>query len=146
MADFTDLELLQSQDRLWEMGTPGGAFVGGKPKKRSDYGKRTRTLADYRAGDTAQRETPTATPQAPGGNVIKTWIPSPAEQYAISNSNLGAATQSIQRENDSRVSQRREMRRMAHEQQLAAMRMQSENARANADREAMLIRELLSGM
>jgi hypothetical protein len=56
MADFTDLELLQSQDRLWEMGTPGGAFVGGKPKKRSDYGKRTRTLADYRAGDTAQRE------------------------------------------------------------------------------------------
>ena len=78
--------------------------------------------------------------------MINTWIPSPAEQYAISNSNLGAATQSIQRENDSRVAQRREMRRMAHEQQLAAMRMQSENARANADREAMLIRELLSGM
>ena len=146
MADFTDLELLQSQDRLWEMGTPGGAFVGGKPKKRSDYGKRTRTLAEYRAGDTAQRDTPTEAPQSPRGSSMFFGIATPNEQAALAAGNLKSAMSDIRRENDSRVSQRREMRRMAHEQQLAAMRMQSENARANADREAMLIRELLSGM
>jgi len=146
MADYTDLELLQSQDRLWEMGTPGGAFVGGKPKKRSDYGKRTRTLAEYRAGEHAKRDTPTATPQAPGGNVINTWIPSPAEQYAISNSNLGAATKSIQRENDSRVSQRREMRRLGADYELERLRQMGANQRAQIDAEASLIRQLLADM
>jgi hypothetical protein len=79
-------------------------------------------------------------------DVINVPIFGPAEQYAMAENANRSAMANIRRENDSRVAQRREMRRMAHEQQMAAMRMQSENSRANADREAMLIRELLSGM
>lgn len=73
-------------------------------------------------------------------------IAGPAEQAAMAAGMAGQTMDNIQRENDSRVSQRREMRRMAHEQELMRMKMQGEAARANADREAMLIRELLSGM
>ena len=87
-----------------------------------------------------------ARPASTGGAGMFGTLASPDDQYRMSQGMSGKAMSDIQRENDSRVSQRREMRRMAHEQQLAAMRMQSENARANADREAMLIRELLSGM
>jgi hypothetical protein len=153
MADYADLELLQSQDRLWEMGTPGGAALGGKPKKRSDYGRRTPGLAEYNAahgGSNAAsgvgRRGRPALERGPMRDVINVPIFGPAEQYAMSQGMANQTMDAVQRENDSRVAQRREMRRMAHEQQLAAMRMQSENSRANADREAMLIRELLSGM
>jgi hypothetical protein len=150
MADYADLELLQSQDRLWEMGTPGGAALGGKPKKRSDYGRRTPGLAEYNAahgGSNSSENKSRASRQiTKGENEMFGFLPSPAEQYAMSQGMANQTMDAVQRENDSRVSQRREMRRMAHEQQLAAMRMQSENSRANADREAMLIRELLSGM
>lgn len=47
-----------------------------------------------------------------------------------------------QRENDSRVAQIREMRRMQHEQELA--RIQAEKARQ--DREGDLVRQILAGM
>ena len=70
----------------------------------------------------------------------------PNEQMAIAQGNLNRAMDDHRRENDSRVSQNREMRRMAHEQELARINAQASMANANADREAMLIRELLSGM
>lgn len=73
-------------------------------------------------------------------------LPTPAEQYQMSQANLGAAMDAIDKENYSRVSQSREMRRMAHEQELARIRANAEMTRANADRDTMLIRELLSGM
>lgn len=70
----------------------------------------------------------------------------PAEQAAMASNMANQTMSNIQRENDSRVSQRREMRRMAHEQELMRIKTQGEMARAAADRDAMLIRELLSGM
>lgn len=77
---------------------------------------------------------------------VRIPVAGPAEQAAMAAGMAGQTMDNIRRENDSRVSQRREMRRMAHEQELMRMKMQGEAARANADREAMLIRELLSGM
>jgi hypothetical protein len=47
-----------------------------------------------------------------------------------------------QRENDSRVTQMREMRRMQHEQELA--RIQAEKARQ--DREGDMVRQILASM
>ena len=74
------------------------------------------------------------------------WLPNPAEQYQMSQGMAQASMDNIRRENDSRVSQNREMRRMAHEQELMRIKTQGDMARAAADRDAMLIRELLSGM
>ena len=85
--------------------------------------------------------------QAAGGGAASIgWLPNPAEQYAMSQGMAQASMDNIRRENESRVSQNREMRRMAHEQELMRMKTQGEMARAEADRDAMLIRELLSGM
>jgi len=143
MADYTDMELLQSQDRLWEMGTPGGATIGGKPKKRCDYTRRTRTLADYRGGPQLDEETPQITE---GQRPMFGTLPTPAEQYEMSQGALNAAMNNIRRENDSRVSQRREMRRLGADYEMERLRQQGANYRANVDAEAQLIRQLLADM
>jgi hypothetical protein len=83
---------------------------------------------------------------AGGGPAPMGWLPNPAEQYQMSQGMAQASMDNIRRENDSRVSQNREMRRMAHEQELMRIKTQGDMARAAADRDAMLIRELLSGM
>lgn len=79
-----------------------------------------------------------------GGNAITVPIYGPAEQRQIANDMANQTMSNIQRENDSRVSQRREMRRMAHEQELARINAQAGMANAAADRDAALIRALLA--
>lgn len=68
----------------------------------------------------------------------------PAEQAAMASNMANQTMSNIQRENDSRVSQRREMRRMAHEQELARINAQAAMGTAAADRDAALIRALLA--
>lgn len=150
MGDYTDLELLESQDRMWEMATPGGAFLGGKPKKRSDYGRRTPGLAEYNAAHGGSRSRGNGRSSVrqitKGGNEMFGILPSPAEQYAMSQGMANQAMDAIQRENDSRVAQRREMRRMANDYEIERMRQMGANQRAQIDAEASLIRQLLADM
>jgi len=150
MADFTDMELLQAEDRLWEMGTPGGAALGGKPKKRSDYGRKTPGLAEYNAahgGSNSGRSKRRGSMQiTKGGNEMFGILPSPAEQYAMSQGMANQTMDAVQRENDSRVSQRREMRRLGADYELERLRQMGANQRAQIDAEASLIRQLLADM
>ena len=149
MSDmFSDLEQLHREDRLWEMATPGGAAVGGKSKRKIDQRPGTRTWAQYEQANGLQQQA--AMPQGDRSmfTVGRPHIPifGPNEQMAIAQGSLNRAMDDHRRENDSRVSQNREMRRMAHEQELMRIKTQGDMARAAADRDAMLIRELLSGM
>ena len=73
-------------------------------------------------------------------------LPTPGEQYAMSQGALNAAMDNIRRENDSRVSQRREMRRLGADYEMERLRQQGANYRANVDAEAQLIRQLLADM
>ena len=68
----------------------------------------------------------------------------PAEQAAMASNMANQTMSNIRRENDSRVSQRREMRRMAHEQELARINAQAGMFNAAADRDAAMIRALLA--
>ena len=138
-----DLEQLNREDRLWEMGTPGGAAIGGKPKKRSDYGKKSKTLQEYNAESGSQ---PFATGSgsmmfSPSGGVP---IFGPAEQRQIASDMAKQTMAAFDKENYSRVAQGREMRRMAHEQELARINAQAGMFNAQADRDAALIRALLA--
>jgi hypothetical protein len=134
MADFTDLETLEQQGILGDIFEPKGAVAGG----RFDEKKRRPRVQGTQPGFTQARRQ--------GGSMFMPGLPTPAEQYQMSQGALGAAMKAIDKENYSRVSQSREMRRMAHEQELERIRASAAMARANADRETALIRELLSGM
>lgn len=79
------------------------------------------------------------------GNMFGT-LPTPAEQYEMSQGMASQAMDAIQRENDSRVSQRREMRRLGADYEMERLRQQGANYRANVDAEAQLIRQLLADM
>lgn len=79
------------------------------------------------------------------GNMFGT-LPSPDDQYGMSQGMANQAMDAIQRENDSRVSQRREMRRMANDYEIERMRQMGANQRAQIDAEASLIRQLLADM
>jgi superfamily I DNA/RNA helicase len=73
-------------------------------------------------------------------------IASPAEQYRIAQGNLNLAMQAIAEENESRVNQRREMRRLGMDYETERLRQMGANQRAQIDAVASLIRELLAGM
>lgn len=126
-----DLEALWQQGRWDELGAPKGAVLQGVPRREKPKPK--------------QQQQSFATPRQQAAPMLPS-LPTPAEQYQMSQASLGAAMDAIDKENYSRVSQNREMRRMAHEQELARIRANAEMTRANADRDTMLIRELLSGM
>jgi hypothetical protein len=79
-------------------------------------------------------------------DVINVPIFGPAEQYAMAENANRSAMENIQRENDSRVSQRREMRRMANDYEIERMRQMGANQRSQIDAEASLIRQLLADM
>lgn len=70
----------------------------------------------------------------------------PNEQRAIANQNLAMAMNAIENENESRVNQRREMRRLGMDYETERLRQMGANQRAQIDAEASLIRELLAGM
>lgn len=146
MADYTDLEMLQSEDRLWEMGTPGGATVGGRPKRRSDYGRRTPSLAEYNAANGGKSDEPGTYRRPFTGAAMFGTLPTPGEQYAMSQGMASDVMRTLQRENDSRVSQGREARRMANEYEMERLRQMGANQRAQIDAEASLIRQLLADM
>jgi hypothetical protein len=67
---------------------------------------------------------------------------SPGQQFQHLQGAMNDATGMIQRENDSRVAQMREMRRMEHEKEL--MRMQTEARRK--EQEGDMIRQILASM
>lgn len=127
-----DLEALWQQGRWDELGAPKGAVLQGVPRKKPKPPENRQPQSF-------------ATPRQQAAPMLPS-LPTPAEQYQMSQASLGAAMDAIDKENYSRVSQNREMRRMAHEQELARIRANAEMTRANADRDTMLIRELLSGM
>lgn len=127
-----DLEALWQQGRWDELGAPKGAVLQGVPRKKPKPPENRQSQSF-------------ATPRQQAAPMLPS-LPTPAEQYQMSQTSLGAAMDAIDKENYSRVSQNREMRRMAHEQELARIRANAEMTRANADRDSMLIRELLSGM
>lgn len=68
----------------------------------------------------------------------------PAEQRQIANDMARQNMAAFDKENYSRVAQGREMRRMAHEQELARINAQAGMFNAAADRDAALIRALLA--
>jgi hypothetical protein len=73
-------------------------------------------------------------------------IASPAEQYQIAQGGLNAAMGAIADENESRVNQRREMRRLGMDYEEERLRQAGANYRANVEAEASLIRQLLADM
>jgi len=87
-----------------------------------------------------------ASRRGPMRDVINVPIFGPAEQYEMSQGALNATMDNIRRENDSRVSQRREMRRLGADYEMERLRQQGANYRANVDAEAQLIRQLLADM
>ena len=121
-----------------------GDLTGEKEKNvQHDARERQKDLEEEERGFSRQPFATQGRTAMPG---VRIPIFGPNEQMAIAQGNLNRAMDDHRRENDSRVSQNREMRRMAHEQELARINAQASMANANADREAMLIRELLSGM
>lgn len=66
----------------------------------------------------------------------------PAEQYGILQNMANGQMAMISKENDSRVAQEREWRRMQHEKEM--MQMQAENSRK--EREGDMIRQILASM
>jgi hypothetical protein len=56
---------------------------------------------------------------------------SPADQFGHLQGMANNVMSAIQNENDSRVAQAREMRRMQHEKEMAQMRMAAEQSRVN---------------
>jgi len=73
-------------------------------------------------------------------------LASPDDQYRMSQGMANQTMDAIQRENDSRVAQRREMRRLGADYEMERLRQMGANQRAQIDAEASLIRQLLADM
>ena len=121
----------------------GWGDLTGQRKKNADHNARESQLGREEEERGFTRRSPQAARRQvmPG---ITVPIFGPAEQAAMANNMANQTMANIQRENDSRVSQRREMRRMAHEQELARINAQAGMFNAAADRDAALIRALLA--
>lgn len=121
----------------------GWGDLTGQRKKNADHNAREaqRDREEEERGFT-RRPSQASRRQAMPGFAVPIF--GPAEQRQIANDMANQTMSNIQRENDSRVSQRREMRRMAHEQELARINAQAGMFNAAADRDAALIRALLA--
>lgn len=121
----------------------GWGDLTGEKKKNADHNAREAQLdrEEEERGFTRRPSQVSRRQAMPG---ITVPIYGPAEQAAMAAGMANQTMSNIQRENDSRVSQRREMRRMAHEQELARINAQAGMANAAADRDAALIRALLA--
>lgn len=121
----------------------GWGDLTGEKKKNADHNAREAQLdrEEEERGFTRRPSQVSRRQAMPG---ITVPIYGPAEQAAMAAGMANQTMSNIQRENDSRVSQRREMRRMAHEQELARINAQAGMFNAQADRDAALIRALLA--
>lgn len=121
----------------------GWGDLTGEKKKNADHNAREAQLdrEEEERGFTRRLSQASRRQAMPGINIP---IYGPAEQAAMAAGMANQTMSNIRRENDSRVSQRREMRRMAHEQELARITAQAGMANAAADRDAALIRALLA--
>lgn len=111
-------------------------FDGQQEDDREDNGQRGR---GGQAASGASMARPLNTHQQ-----ITVPIFGPAEQRQIANDMANKTMAAFDKENYSRVAQGREMRRMAHEQELARINAQAGMFNAAADRDAALIRALLA--
>ena len=125
-----------------------GDFTDEKEKNAQHNAREAQLDREEREGGRAITRSNSRTYRRPfsGAPVMFGTLPTPGEQYAMSQGALNAAMDNIRRENDSRVSQRREMRRLGADYEMERLRQQGANYRANVDAEAQLIRQLLADM
>ena len=125
-----------------------GDFTDEKEKNAQHNAREAQLDREEREGGRAITRRNSRTYRRPfsGAPAMFGTLPTPGEQYAMSQGALNAAMDNVRRENDSRVSQRREMRRMANDYEIERMRQMGANQRAQIDAEASLIRQLLAEM
>lgn len=121
----------------------GWGDLTGQKKKNADHNARESQLdrEEEERGFT-RRPSQASRRQAMPGFAVPIF--GPAEQRQIANDMSRQTMAAFDKENYSRVAQGREMRRMAHEQELARINAQAGMFNAAADRDAALIRALLA--
>lgn len=121
----------------------GWGDLTGEKKKNADHNAREAQLdrEEEERGFT-RRLSQASGRQAMRGITVPIF--GPAEQRQIANDMANKTMAAFDKENYSRVAQGREMRRMAHEQELARINAQAGMFNAQADRDAALIRALLA--
>lgn len=125
-----------------------GDFTGETERNVQHNAREAQLDREEREGGKATENSKSRTYRSPKGKSQSMFVPivGPAEQAQIAGTNLGMAMKAIQRENDSRVAQRREMRRIGADYETERLRQMGANYRANVDAEAQLIRQLLADM
>lgn len=141
---FGELELARAAGIEGDMGAPGGVNLAGMPNARAPRGAKN-PLEEARRRDLAAQNARNRqqTQRVPGAAMIPGF--GPAQQYMQSQAMANNTMQAIGDENDSRVAQLREMRRMEHEQQMERMRqdallqrLQMEGFQRERDRELQM--------
>lgn len=143
---FGEFDQAQAFGLEGDLGAPGGVNLAGMPNAKPRGGKdpleeqRRRDLVTQNARN---RQRAMMARTGDPGSMIPGF--GPAQQYAQSQNMANNTMQAIADENDSRVSQMREMRRMEHEQQMERMRqdallqrLQMESLQQDKDRELQM--------
>lgn len=128
-----------------------GDLTGEKEKNAQHNAREARIARERREGGEVDEGTGTNTSRtyrraSSGAPAMFGTLASPDDQYRMSQGMANQTMDAIQRENDSRVAQRREMRRLGADYEMERLRQMGANQRAQIDAEASLIRQLLADM